>query len=457
MAASTAAMAVSQTTMAAGFAISAQSAYGMGNAYAGNAAVAKDASTVLTNPAGIFELDNPVFAVSVPLTFTNSSYTDRGSLTNPLFGAQPVAVADGRSTSLDQRRVTPTPGLFYARKLTDQWAFGLGINIPFGTASDYGENWIGRYHAVETALTAVDINPSVAYRINDKVSVAGGISVQLASGLLTSKLDSGATCLGISQAAMLPITTCGDIGLNPNDPTVDSDVELDGTSTAVTFNLGVLFKPQDGTTIGVAYRHGAEHSLKGDATFTNNPALDAFVGNLPENVRPLQNTGTTISAELPATLDFSLAQMANEKLEILGTLKWTRWSSFQELTSDFDNPAQATSVLAFNWQNTVTLSTGVNYTLNEKLTLRAGLAFDETPIPNPQSRSPRGPANDRFWYSFGGTYKITKNISADAAFTHIQIDDSAIANPGSPGNPTLRGAYEFDANLLALQLSWHFI
>jgi len=444
IAVSTAALTVSQSAMSAGFAISAQSAYGMGNAYAGNAAVAGDASTVVTNPAGIFELDKPVFALSVPFTSTQASYTDRGSLTNPLFGAQPVAVVDDSLTSLDQRSVTPTPALYYARKLNDTWALGLGLHIPFGSSSDYGGNWIGRYQAVETAVTAFDINPTVAYRINDKVSVGGGLSVQMASALLTSKLDSGATCLGISQTAQLPLTTCGEIGLNPNDPSLDSNVELDGSGTALTFNLGVLFKPHDGTKIGIAYRHGTEHKLKGDAKFTNNPALGAFAASFPDGSRPVQNTGTTISADLPATLDFSIAQMASEKLEVLGTAKWTNWKSFDALTSTFDNPAQPPSVLDFKWENTVTLSTGVNYTLNDKSILRAGLAFDESPVPNPQSRSARGPAGDRLWISFGGTYNFTNKFSANAAFTHIRIDDTAIANPGGPGNPTLRGTFDFD-------------
>jgi len=405
--------------MSAGFAISAQSAYGMGNAYAGNAAVANDASTVVTNPAGILELDNAVFGVSLPFTSTLASYNDKGSLTNSAIGpfsAQPVAVRDDSLTSLDQRSVTPTPALYYARKLNDQWAFGLGLHIPFGTSSDYGDNWIGRYQAVETAVTAFDINPTVAYRINDKVSVGGGLSVQFANALLTSKLDSGVTCFGIAGQAGLPVTDClaDELRLFPNNPNLDSTVELDGSGTAVTFNIGVLLKPQDGTRIGIAYRHGAEHSLKGDATFTNYPALGAFVGNLPEGRRPLQNTGTTISANLPATLDFSVAQMANEKLEILGTIKLTKWSSFDALTSTFDNPVQTPSVLDFNWDDTITLSSGVNYALNDKTTLRSGLSFDQSPIPNPQSRSARGPAEDRIWISFGGTYKFTKSISADA-------------------------------------------
>jgi len=465
VAASTAALTFSQTSMAAGFAVSAQSAYGMGNAYAGNAAVASDASTVLTNPAGIFELDAPVFAAGIALTTSKVAYTDRGSLTNPLFGADPVAVAGGRSTSLTQQSVTPTPNLYYARQLNDQWAFGLGINVPFATSSDYGENWIGRYQAVETKVTAFDINPNVAYRINDTVSIGGGLTVQLASALLTSKLDSGATCLGIVAGANenappgqeLPVTTCRDLGLNVNDPSVDSNAELDGNGTAITFNLGILIKPRKGTKLGVAYRHGTEHSLKGDANFTNEPALAAFVNGFPEGFQPLQDTGTTISADLPATLDLSVAQMANEKLELLGTLKWTQWSSFKTLTSKFDNPVQDPSVLAFNWEDTVTVSTGFNYSLNEKMTLRAGFSYDQSPIPNPTSRSARGAANDRYWYSFGGTYQFTKSISANAAFTHIQIDESAIANPGGPGNPTLRGSYKLDANLFAFQFNWHFV
>lgn len=457
IAASTAALTVSQSAMAAGFAVSAQSAYGMGNAYAGNAAVARDASTVLTNPAGIFELDKPVFAVSGALTASKATYTDQGSLLNPLFGAGDLAVAEGVGTGKSTSQNSPSPGLYYARKLNEKWALGFGFNVPFATSSDYGENWIGRYHAVETAVTAFDINPTVAYKINDKVSIGGGISIQIANAVLSNKLDSGATCLGISSAAGLPLQNCGAIGLNPNDPSIDSNVELEGSGTQVTFNLGVLFKPREGTKIGVAYRHGTQHELEGDATFTNTPALGAFVGAFPEGSRPLQNTGTTISADLPATLDFSVAQMANEKLELLGTVKWTQWTSFDTLSSSFDNPAQADSSLPFNWEDAVMLSTGLNYTLNDKMTVRAGFAYDQTPIPNPRARSPRGPANNRYWYSFGGTYNFTNRLSANFAFTHIQIDESAIDNPGGPGNPTLRGSFEFDVNLLAFQLNWHFI
>ncbi len=459
IAASAAALTVSQSAMAAGFAVSAQSAFGMGNAYAGNAALGTDASTALTNPAGMFELEKPVFAVSAALTATVSEFTDQGSLINPLFGAEPVATDPGDGPNEASHGNSPSPGIYYARPLNNKWAVGFAFHVPFATASEYDDNWVGRYHAVETSVRAFDFNPSVAYKVNEKFSIGGGISVQYATALLTSKLDSGATCLGIASRSQgqIPVTSCTDIGLIYNQPALDSDVELEGTGTQVTFNLGAMFKPREGTKIGLTYRHGANHELEGDATFDNNQILDAFLNAIPEQQRALQSTGNTISADLPAIIDLSVSQKASEKLELLGTIKWTQWSSFDTLTSSFDNPAQPDSGIDFQWEDSVMASAGLNYTLSNKLTLRAGFAFDQTPIPNPTARSPRGPTNNRYWYSVGGTYKFSSRLTAHLGMTHIQIDESAIDNPGSAGNPTLRGSYEFDANLLAFQLNWNFI
>ena len=455
MAAATAALVSSQHALAAGFAVSAQSAYGMGNAYAGNAAVASDASTVLTNPAGIFELDGPVFGGSVSITSTGVDYENRGSLTNELLGAGPVSGRESVSLSSN----SPAPSLYYARQLNDQWALGFGFNVPFATTSSYDDDWVGRYHAVDTEVRAFDFNPTVAYRINDKVSIGGGISVQFASANLTSKLDTGAVCFqaaAASDADPLTQAACANNGVTPNTVSADSDIELDGTGTAVTFNLGALFKPREGTKIGVAYRHGSQHKLKGDATFDLHPFVQ---GVFDQSSNPLfSETGTTISADLPATFDVSLAQSVNDKLELLGTLKWTQWSVFDQLTSDFDNPAQDTAAITFNWEDAIMFSTGLNYQVNNKFTLRAGFAFDQEPVPSPTFRSPRGAANDRYWYSIGGSYQFSKKLSGHFAVTHIEMDQAAIDNTGdSAGAPTLRGLYDFDVNLVGFQLNWHFI
>ena len=458
VAVSTTALGISQAASGAGFAVSAQSAFGMGNSYAGNAAVAGDASTALTNPAGIFELKNKAqFAVSGAATVSSADYTDRGSLSNVLFGAEPVGLAEGVGPNENLSGVGVSPGIYYARTLNDKWAVGFAFSVPFATASDYGDDWVGRYHAVESEVTAFDINPSFAYKVNDKFSVGGGLSVQIATAKLTSKLDSGATCLGIASQAGLPVTSCSDLGLLPNNPNIDTDAELDGTGTELTFNLGALFKPREGTKIGVTYRHGADHSLDGDADFTATPALEQFLAAFPEESRAIQDTGDSISADLPAIFDISIAQQATEQLELLATVKWTQWSSFDELVSEFDNPAQPDSSIAFNWDDSVMVSAGANFEVNEKLTVRAGLAYDQTPIPDATSRSPRGATDDRYWYSIGGSYDFTPRVTAHFGYARVEIDESAIDNSGNPGNPTLRGSYEWDVNLLAFQLNWNFM
>jgi len=137
---------------------------------------------------------------------------------------------------------------------------------------------------------------------------------------------------------------------------------------------------------------------------------------------------------------------------------FTQWSSFDNLGTTFDNPAQPDSNLPFDWQNSFSASFGANFDVNDRLQVRAGLQFDETPIPDEQARSARGPTGDRFWYSIGASYRFTKNISATFGYTRLEIEETGINNtPPATGSPTLRGQYDFDVNLLAFQFNWHFI
>ena len=461
----------SQGSNAAGFAVSAQSAYGMGNAYAGNAAVANDASTVITNPAGIFELPKPVFAASASVTAANADFTDRGSSVGVALGGGPIAGPLNEDGSAGTSHLTESfssanlaPSLFYARQISDKWATGFGIWVPFATSSEYDPNWVGRYHAVDTSVRALELNPSVAYRINDKVSVGLGIGVQMSSISLSSKLDTGTTCFGLASDLTYSEGDCFNAGLAPNVAELDSGVDIEGEDTVVTFNIGALFKPREGTKIGVTYRHGADHSADGNAVFDLNPAYETL---LTDNGLPFfDDQGSSVSASLPAVFDISVAQQINDKLQVLGTLKWTGWDSFDKLVTDYDNAATPASQpkvseLTFNWENAIMLSAGINYTVSPKLTLRAGFAYDDEPIPGPDFRSPRGPTNDRYWYSAGATYKFSEKLTANFGVTHIQMDQASIDNTldsprGPDGSPTLTGVYDYGINLAAFQLNWSF-
>ncbi len=450
----------SGSLQAAGFAISHQGAVGLGNAYAGHGATAFDASTVWANPAAMMELDAPSLAVVANVTAANSEFEDRGSTYIATIGAPPLT---GDPTH-DDASATFVPNIYYARKMSEKWALGFGVSVPFGTNSSYDTDFVGRYHALDTTLSVIDINPTVAFRINDKVAIGGGISVQLGSAEFGNAIESGVTCFGLAGREGSPVTEANCLleGLQPptgtaDDPnSADSSVVTEGTSTQLTFNLSALFTPRAGTRIGVAYRNGTDHELEGNADFTLNPALQSVLTNASFPI--FSDTNSVVEASLPATFDVSIAQDVNDKTQLLGSLLWTQWSSFDELTGSFDNPAQPDSATIFDWEDAVRVSTGINYKHNQKLVLRAGLAFDQSPVPNPQRRTPRGPANDRYWYSFGGSYQFSSNISLDAGYAHVAIDQSAINSSGNPaaGDPTLRGLFDISANLLALQFNWDF-
>ena len=432
-----------------GLAISSQGAIGMGNAYAGAGASANDVATVWANPAAMIYLKNgkQVVGLAGNITATTLEFTDKGSTVNPAFGSGPVS----GTTSETNDNNSYIPNIYFARHVNPDLAFGFGLSAPFGTSSDYGDTWTGRYHALETNVSAIDLNPTVAYRVNEKLSIGGGISVQIVNAKLESALDSAALCYGLA-----PTIDCINAGISStNTVTQDGSATIEADGTGVTFNLGLLYTPMPGTNIGFTYRHGTDHKLSGDADFTLNEQLAQVFA---DNQIPLfTDTGTTVTASLPATYDFSIAHALNPKVQLLGSVLWTQWNVFDQLVSDFDNPAQPNSTVTFNYEDSVRASAGFNYFLNEKVTLRAGFAYDQEPVPNPSRRSPRGAANDRYWYSAGASYAFNKKASLHFGFAHLEVDQSAIDNTGdAPGSPTLRGLFDLTANLASLQFNWQF-
>ena len=431
---------------AGGFALIEQGASGLGNAYAGAGAVSDDASTVWFNPAGITELSGRELAVAGHILSANTKFTDQGTALNQVFGATPISGSD----TAEPGSVTFIPNFYYIAPINDKLSYGLGISVPYGSSTEYDTDWKGRYTTVKSGVNAIDINPTIAYRVSDKVRLGAGISIQTLSAELENALDSGALC-GLAA----PANTCTALGLVPGDQATDGYVAVEGSSTSATFNLGALFLPTPATKIGIAYRHGINHELDGDADYTNDPTLQAL---LDVAGSPLfRDVGVTAEIDLPASLSFSVAHTLNDKIELLGDATWTGWSDFKELRIVFDN-VQPDSFSTQDWEDVWRVSAGLNYKMNDKLTLRAGLALDQEPIPSPQRRTARIPGNDRTWYSFGAGYALSKNISLDFGFTHITLDESAIDNPNSESNigTTVRGTYDSSVNIASAQFSWKF-
>jgi long-chain fatty acid transport protein len=212
----------------------------------------------------------------------------------------------------------------------------------------------------------------------------------------------------------------------------------------------MFYEPSDRTRFSLAYRSQINHKLEGDAVFAGVPALlsGAFF-----------NDGISVGASLPDTLSLSAFHMITAKIGVMADATWTGWSDIPELRIVYDNPANVggagTAVEPLAWEDVWRLSVGLNYYQSSRLTLRTGVAYDQSPIPNPVQLTPRLPDNDRLWVSVGASYYISDKLSADFGYAHLVIDDTNIARTNSTG-ATLVGSYESDADLFSLGVNYYF-
>lgn len=441
------------TAQAGGFALIEIGASGLGNAYAGAAAVAADSSTVWFNPAGMLNLAPREFSVAGHGIAGDATFNNRGTNLSSLLGG---AAISGNARE-DFGAETIIPNLFYVHRYSDDLAFGFGLTVPFGSSTEYDDDWVGRYSSVESGITVIDLNPTVAYRINDRFSIGGGISVQFLDATLSQAVDSGGSCLGLAaQVPTLSQADCLNAGLAPGNLATDSFAEITGDSVDVTFNLSVLFEPREGTRIGVAYRNGIDHELEGDADFTVNPALAGVLQNAQLPI--FQDVSASAGADLPPQLMFSIAHQLNSRVQLLADATWTGWSSLEEIRVQFDNPVQPDSPTPLNWENAWRVSAGLNYQLNNKWTLRGGVAFDGDPTPNANFRTSRVPRDDTRWLSVGAGYRLNDRSSFDVGYSFLSIGELPIDNNilDAAGNTTVRGLIDQTANILSAQYTLKF-
>jgi len=420
----------SSSVQAAGFQLIENSARGQGNAFAGAAATANDASTVWFNPAGMTKLKNKQISVVGHIIVPNSEFTNDGStdgLGNLLSGADD----EGGSTAL--------VGNFYWVTDVGATKFGLGVTTPFGLTTEYNDNWIGRYHAVKTAMSTINFNPSIAREVTDKLSIGGGINILLADIELTSAVDFG-SLLGAPQQ-------------------VDGFADL--TADNLTFNefawginLGMTYDFTKETRLGIAWRSEVEVAAEGKAKFSVPAAAAPVLGS-----GAFQDTRLQAKVTLPQSLSVSVKHGMGD-VTLLADVSWIGWSSFEELRIQYANPFQPDSVTTEAWEDTFRYSIGADYKLNKKMTLRTGIAYDESPIPDPQHRTPRIPGNDRTWLSFGMTYEMSPALIMDIGYSHLFVRDAKIdhtlESSQSPLNATLAGNYEATVDILSAQLTWNY-
>ncbi len=455
---------------ASGFALIEMNASGQGNAYAGAAVGTNDASTIFFNPAGMMNLERDQLVVAGHFIAPSASFNNDGSSISTFYATAttppPSALTgdgdDGGSSAF-------VPNLYWVKTINDKMKFGLGVNSPFGLATEYDKDWVGRYHAVRSDLKTVNINPSLAYRINDRISVGGGLNFLVGTVELTSAVDMGSVCvaglaptLGIDGA----IGACGS-GPTPAGPQqLDGFADLEGDNyddISTGFNLGTTIEVSKQTRIGVSYRSEIEINVEGEANFTvptSNVSLTAVIDLSLDMLgnKVFDDTDLEASVDLPASFSVSVSHQVG-KITYLGDITWTGWSSFDELRIVYDNPEQPDTVTTEKWDDTMRYSFGIDYQYSDKWILRTGIALDETPVPSAEWRTPRLPGNKRTWLSFGFNYTLNQAMSLDFGYSHLFVDDGKTNNVFESDreglNATLVGEYQADVDILSAQLNWN--
>lgn len=433
------------SAFSAGFAIQEQSISGLGNAYAGASAVAEDASTVYFNPAGMSLIEKPQLHAGVHFILPEAEFTNLGSttLTAPTQGSDATSKEDAI-----------VPNLYYVAPLNDDLVWGIGVSAPFGLTTGYEEDWVGRYVARRTELTTVLVNPSLAYRVSDKLSIGGGISYVKSDAVLSNAIDMGLVFLNQFQAGGIPaneqtLALAGDIQANLGSPKYDGGIVLEGDGDGWGFNFGALYEFNADWRLGVHYRSKVELGLSGEADFTVG-LLDGVLG------AAFADQGGTVDINLPDTLSISLFGRVNEKLSLMADVTKTSWSEFQELRIVFENPSPPDNVIPELWKDVNKYSVGASYRFNDRFTGRFGLAYDESPVPDDEYRSPRIPDEDRTWISLGLSVAATKKLDLHFAYVNIMVDDPVIDNSSHSAGQRLFGKLDASVSLISMGLSRRF-
>ncbi len=372
------------TTHAAGFQLAEFSATGLGRAYAGEAAMADNASAQWRNPAMLTYLEGT--QISVGAIYVNPNLDVDGDV--DFYGNNIPASSD------DFAHDAIIPNFYLSHQYNDEFAVGLALGTNYGMETDLGTGFAASHFGNEASVTTMEANLNAAYKINDAVSIGGGVRYILGEG---------------SFGATTPANNA--LGL-PQDTTLKY---MEGDDTAWGWQVGTAWQINNDHRIGFAYKSEVELKLQGHAEGIG----FGFGTQLPQT----RDNGY-MYLTLPATAELASYHQVTEQLALHASFNWTDWSSFEKLEAHLDT-AGTHMVKVENWEDNYRFALGATYQLQPQLALRTGIAYDTSAVSD-KNRTITIPETDRTWLSIGATYDWTKDFSLDAGFTYIIAKDAPI-------------------------------
>lgn len=398
--------AVSVQANANGLAINEQSASSMGTAFAGRSSSAMDASTVFGNPAGMSKLHRA--EVSGGLAILDASTDIRN----------PEGAAPGTNRG-DMVPFAAIPFAYWVTPINERWHAGLGVYVPFGVISDYERSFQGRYHGLESEVRVITIQPTISYRVNDRVSLGFGPTINRIDGTLT-------------RAAPMPVGG-------------DANIDIRGDDIGYGFNAGIMVDVTDQVTWGLTYFSKVDYTLEGRTRlsgFTPLPGLDGRYSG-------------TLDFTSPESVDVSLTYKMDNPWTLYAGAVWTRWSRLQEIVVDnrgLAAPYEArfgTLREEQNWSDDWAFAFGAAYQLTPEIALRTGLAFDRSPTTD-ADRTVRIPVGNRKIWTAGLGWNISDDLTLDVAYAYLREDTAEVTEPD------YRAEYRNSAHGLATQVTWRY-
>lgn len=349
-----------------------QKAIGLGGSVTG---FALDASVCYFNPGALAALQTNQFNAGLSFLMPKSTFLG----------------ATGESESMTSQVYTPFY-LYGNYSLNSKISLGLSVNTPFGLGTKWEDTWSGRFITQERRLNTVYFQPTLAVKLNEKISIGAGPVLALGHNHLRKAL---------------PVN-------NSNGD--EASVELDGKGNGFGFNAGI-YASLDKYSFGISYRSRVKIDMKeGDATFNDIPSSLIDNGSFPLTAR------FNSSITLPSVLSLGAGYRINDKLTAIVELNYTGWEVYDSLLFEFPDEGLLDERTGKKYRNCFAARLGMQYQHSEKLQLRAGLAFDQSPIED-QHVSPELPDGDKFILGLGVSYQLKKGWSVEASFMFEDVKE----------------------------------
>ena len=395
----------------AGLALREQSVRSGSMAMAADGVSVGDAASLMANPATMTELEKHTFSGTVKYATASIGWA-KGS------GAE---ITDGSGEEDAQGGGGFVPGVFGVHPINKQIYVGWGISPTTAAAAKYKDEWFGRYHTTETAITVTSIDVAGAYKLNKMIAFSGGLSYEMGSMLIKQAANIGGAAAQSS----------GDVSLNNNH---DSRFKFEGDSGgAVGATLGILVNPTKTVSIGLGFRQLKRHTVKGDLAWFDDTTVAASTRGQAKLVNPLLASSDSVESKLVSPQVFNLGAKfgAGTSTRFFVNLNQTKWSSNGRLALAYNGSEDASQL---NWKDSRSFSAGGEFDLSSKITLRGGLGIEPS-ITSESDRTAKSPADgDRTVLAFGGSYTASK-FAIDAGLSTYIIEDSVVDDKSDPTKP----------------------